>query len=73
MNFHSPHAFWLLVIPLVLAGFDFARRSRAAQIPHPKILRAVADSSGLTLADRATARPRSVRFRWRLWLGWCSR
>jgi hypothetical protein len=31
MNFHSPHAFWLLVIPLVLAGFDFMRRRRAAR------------------------------------------
>jgi Ca-activated chloride channel family protein len=69
MSFYSPHAFWLLVIPFVLAGLDFVRRRRAAQVPHPKILRAVADSSGLALADRAPARPRSVRFRWRLWLG----
>lgn len=69
MTFHWPHVFWLLLIPVVFAGFDLVRRRRAAQVPHPKILRAVADADGLALADTATARPRSVRFRWRLWLG----
>lgn len=69
MTFHWPHAFWLLLIPVVFAGLDLVRRRRAAQVPHPKILRAVADADGLALADGAAARPRSVRFRWRLWLG----
>jgi Ca-activated chloride channel family protein len=68
MNFHWPHAFWLLLIPLTLAVLQLRRRRASENGSHPKILRAEAGSHHLSLVPNSTA-GKTARFRWRLWLG----
>lgn len=68
MTFHWPHAFWLLLLPLAFAIVELRRRRAIASATHPKILRAEAGPSELSLKPDTTAKI-SGRFRWRLWLG----
>lgn len=68
MTFHWPHAFWLLLLPLVLAVQELRRRRVTASASHPKILRAEAGPNQLALKPDATAKT-SARLHWRLWLG----
>jgi Ca-activated chloride channel family protein len=69
MSFYWPHSFWLLLIPFALAIREWRnRRVPGATNDHPKILRAEAGRSSLTV------RPVSFRRgpngpRWRLLLG----
>ncbi|HTJ79429.1 MAG TPA: VWA domain-containing protein [Rariglobus sp.] len=69
MSFYWPHAFWLLLIPLALAAWDWRFRHRvSATNTHPKIIRAEAGRSSLVIrpfkAALVTGGPR-----WRLMLG----
>jgi Ca-activated chloride channel family protein len=74
MSFYSPHAFWLLVIPVLCWGLDLRRRRvAAAAVAHPKIRRANAGVGQLELASPSAGSEKSTtpasRVRWRLWLG----
>ncbi|MFT3780446.1 MAG: VWA domain-containing protein [Nibricoccus sp.] len=69
MNFHWPHAFWFLLVPLLLAIADFRRRRAAAATAHPKIIRAEAGSQALSLLSENAPQHSGARLRWRLWLG----
>lgn len=55
MTFHWPHAFWLLLVPLVLLVRDLRRR-RLTSDTHPKITRAAASHSSLTLSTSSSQR-----------------
>jgi len=69
MSFHWPHAFWLLVIPFVLAIREWRLRRRTSVADtHPKILRADAGRSSLTVRPAPSQRGAN-RPRWRLLLG----
>lgn len=68
MSFYWPHAFWLLVLPVGFAIAELARRARASSERHPKMLRAEASPSGLTLTS-TTPTSSMPKVRWRLWLG----
>lgn len=64
MTFAWPHAFWLLLLPVALFALELARKRRAADTRHAKILRAEAGADGLILTTRAKAARRT-----RPWLG----
>lgn len=68
MSFFWPHAFWLLLLPIGFAIAELARRVRASNARHPKIMRAEASPSGLSLSASANTTA-SPKVRWRLWLG----
>jgi len=68
MNFHWPHAFWLLLVPLTLAMLELRRQRSNGNSTHPKILRAEAGPHELSLTSNTAAKS-SVHIRWRLWLG----
>ncbi|MFT3869924.1 MAG: VWA domain-containing protein [Nibricoccus sp.] len=68
MTFHWPHAFWLLLLPLAFAMGELRRRRAIASATHPKILRAEAGPSELSLKPDTTGKI-TGRLRWRLWLG----
>lgn len=71
MTFFWPHFFWLLLLPLLMAGRELRRRHAQRNLVHPKILQADAGPNQLTLSpENEPARPFS-RLRWRLWLGLC--
>ena len=69
MSFQWPHAFWLLLIPLVFAIREWRLRRRTSVADaHPKILRAEAGRSSLTVRSASFQRgPNGPR--WRLLLG----
>jgi Ca-activated chloride channel homolog len=69
MSFHWPHAFWLLLLPLGLLISELTRRARAANVRHPKMMRAEASPRGLTLAGQGSLSAAMPRVRWRLWVG----
>ncbi len=60
MTFAWPHLFWLLLLPVALLAYEFARRRRAAATDHPKILQAEAGTHDLSLVPHA-APPRRPR------------
>lgn len=58
MTFAWPHLLWLLLVPLALLGWEIARRRRAGEAAHDKILRAEAGPHSLRLAsERALSSP----------------
>ena len=69
MNFFWPHAFWLLLLPLGFLISELTRRVRAANIRHPKMMRAEASPRGLVLSDKGSVSAAMPRVRWRLWFG----
>jgi Ca-activated chloride channel family protein len=69
MNFHWPHAFWLLLIPLALLVRDLLRRRAVAADTHPKITRAEATHSSLVLGRSAFTGGGAPRLRILFYLG----
>jgi Ca-activated chloride channel family protein len=58
MTFAWPHLLWLLALPAGLLVWELARKRRRAGAEHPKILRAEAGMSGVSLSEgsgRSTA------------------
>ncbi len=51
MNFAWPHLLWLLLLPAGLLGFELRRSRRSVAAEHPKILRAEAGLSSVSLVD----------------------
>ncbi|MFA6960204.1 MAG: VWA domain-containing protein [Opitutaceae bacterium] len=68
MTFYWPHAFWLLLIPLVLIALDLRRRRTATANAHPKITRAEAKHASLVLTP-ASGRSGGSRVRVLFYLG----
>jgi Ca-activated chloride channel family protein len=56
MTFATPHAFWLLVLPLVLMAWDRAHSRREGAVTFPRILRAEAGRSRVRLWPRRDSR-----------------
>ncbi|HEX2101153.1 MAG TPA: VWA domain-containing protein [Candidatus Synoicihabitans sp.] len=69
MSFHWPQVWWALLIPIALMIWELTRRKRASAAAHPKILRAEASPTALTLSNATTRASTSPRVQWRLWLG----
>lgn len=69
MTFYWPHLLWLLLLPLGLLVSELTRRVRAANVRHPKIMRAEASPRGLTISDKGSVAAAMPRVRWRLWGG----
>ncbi len=69
MSFHWPYLLWLLVLPGGLLIAELTRRVRAVTVRHPKILRAEASPSGLSLNRGKQTSSAMPRVRWRFWLG----
>ena len=68
VSFAHPQLLWLVVVPLLLLGWELAHRGRRAAVARPKILAAEASASTLTLEGFAASRPTARRTSPRLWL-----
>lgn len=55
MSFAWPHLLWLLVLPVLLLGWELSRRQRRGTTSHPKILQAEAGRNQLRLAGTGAA------------------
>ena len=63
MNFAWPHLLWLLVLPIGLLGLELRRSRRSSGAEHPKILRAEAGLTSVSLVgDPDTHASRRRRF-----------
>jgi Ca-activated chloride channel family protein len=69
MRFAWPPVLWLLAAPACLLAWELARRRGAGKADHPKILRAEAGMSTVTLAERPGAGLRYSRRRFLLCAG----
>lgn len=70
MTFAEPRLLWLLLVPVAFAAWDLARRRRERAGSHPRILRAEAGPSSVTLAPSRSGAPAGGAPRFRPWL-WC--
>jgi Ca-activated chloride channel family protein len=68
VSFAHPQLLWLVVVPLLLLGWELAHRRRRAAVARPKILAAEASASTLTLEGFAASSPTVRRTSPRLWL-----
>ena len=68
MTFHWPHAFWLLLVPLVLLARDLLRRRTIAADSHPKITHAEIRHSSLVIGHSSFRRGGATRVRILLYL-----
>lgn len=69
MRFAWPHLLWLLAVPAGLLVWELVRRRGAGRTEHPKILRAEAGMSSVSLSDRPGAGLRYSRRRFLLCAG----
>ena len=69
MSFYWPHAFWFLLLPLILTSLELRRHRANSANARPKILRAEAGPHQLSLTPDSAAQKPVARLRWRLWLG----
>lgn len=68
MIFAEPRLLWLVLVPIALAGWDLARRRRRGVTVHPRILRAEAGPSSVTLAPAQADASADGAPRFRPWL-----
>jgi Ca-activated chloride channel homolog len=69
MTFAWPHLLWLLVLPAGLLAWELARKRRLAGADHPKILRAEAGMTSVSLSEGAPGKSASSRRRFLLCAG----